>query len=55
MTESFLPPDEQRLFDNVVHGLRMKGWSRTDAESEAIDRVVRRRDLLVAKNDTVNA
>ncbi len=40
----FLPADEQRLYDNIVHGLRSQGWSRSDAESEAIDRVVARRD-----------
>lgn len=40
----WLPDDEQRLFDSIVHGLRSQGWPRSDAEAEAIDRVVKRRD-----------
>jgi hypothetical protein len=35
----FLPPDEQRLYDSIVHGLRSQGWDRLDAEAEAIERI----------------
>lgn len=47
MPDPFLPPDEQRLYDSIVHGLRSQGWTRSDAESEAIDRVIIRRDRLL--------
>ena len=30
---------EQIFFDRIVHGLRSIGWSRIDAESEALDRI----------------
>ena len=40
----FLPPEEQRLYDSIVHGLRSRGWSRSDAEAEAIERVAKRRE-----------
>lgn len=40
----FLPDDEQRLYDSIVHGLRSQGWSRFDAEGEAIARVADARD-----------
>jgi hypothetical protein len=43
MTQPWLPANEQRFFDSVVHGLRMAGWSRIDAESEAMDRLERQR------------
>lgn len=35
----FLPADEQRFYDDVVHGLRSQGWSRLEAEGEALDRL----------------
>lgn len=35
---------EQALYDSVVHGLRSRGWSRTEAEGEALERVLRYRD-----------
>jgi len=41
---SFLPPDEQRTYDSIVHGLRSQGWSRSDAEAEVIDRIIVARD-----------
>lgn len=40
---NFLPPDEQRFHDSTVDGLRRQGWSRMDAESEAMDRIERQR------------
>jgi hypothetical protein len=44
MTQPWLPEDEQRFYDGVVHGLRMKGWSRMEAEGEALNRLVGLRD-----------
>lgn len=35
----FLPDGEQSFFDSVVHGLRSRGWSRIEAEGEALDRL----------------
>lgn len=35
--------DEVALRESIVHGLRMRGWSRIEAESEALDRIERRR------------
>lgn len=43
---NFLPDDEQSLFDSTVHGLRMQGWSRSDAEDKALDQLERRRARL---------
>jgi hypothetical protein len=40
---AFLPPDEQAFYDRCVDGLRRAGWSRIDAESEALDRIECRR------------
>lgn len=37
------PEEEKRLYDSTVHGLRSRGWSRIEAESEALDRQERRR------------
>ena len=34
---------EREMFDSIVHGLRSRGWSRMDAEAEAIERIVRAR------------
>lgn len=31
--------DEKQFFDKVVHGLRMNGWSRIEAEYEALNRI----------------
>lgn len=44
----FLPGAEQRFFDSVVHGLRSRGWSRIDAESEALDRLEKQRQRRIA-------
>lgn len=33
--------DEQQFYESVVHGLRSRGWSRVDAEGEALERVER--------------
>jgi hypothetical protein len=41
---SFLPADEQGFYDSIVHGLRSKGWSRIEAESEALDRLEKLRE-----------
>lgn len=34
-----LAGDERRFYDSVVHGLRSRGWSRLEAEGEALDRL----------------
>lgn len=34
---------ERKFYDSVVHGLRSRGWSRIEAEGEALERVVRLR------------
>lgn len=34
---------ERALYDSIVHGLRLQGWSRIDAEGEALGRIVKRR------------
>lgn len=39
MPKDWLPENEQRFYDSVVHSLRMKGWSRIDAEDEAMGRL----------------
>jgi hypothetical protein len=44
MSAAFLPPDEQRFYDSVVDGLRRQGWSRIDAEGEALDRIEKMRE-----------
>jgi len=31
---------QKRLYDSIVHGLRTQGWSKIEAESEALDRVL---------------
>lgn len=43
MSKPFLPPDEQAFYDRTVDELRRAGWSRSDAEAEAIDRVAKAR------------
>lgn len=35
--------DEQRLYESIVHGLRSAGWSRVDADGEALERIERAR------------
>lgn len=32
---NFLPSDEQKMFDSIVHGLCSQGWSKSDAEAIA--------------------
>jgi hypothetical protein len=39
----WLPPDEMRFYESVVHGLRSRGWSRIEAEGEALERIERLR------------
>jgi|TARA_Y100000310_G_C20623156_1_gene784413 hypothetical protein len=39
----FLPDNEQSFYDSVVDGLRRQGWSRIDAEDEALERLERHR------------
>jgi len=34
---------EKELFDSIVHGLRSKGWSKVDAEDEALSKIERLR------------
>lgn len=31
--------DERSFYESVVHGLRSRGWSRIEAEGEALDRL----------------
>jgi hypothetical protein len=31
------------LMESIVHGLRMRGWSRIEAEGEALERIERMR------------
>lgn len=33
--------DDTQLRDNIIHGLRSKGWSKVDAEEEADSRIAR--------------
>ena len=39
---------ERELFDHIVHRLRSQGWSRIEAEGEALDRIERQRRRLSA-------
>jgi len=32
---------EKTLFDSIVHGLRSRGWSKSDAEDEALEKIER--------------
>lgn len=48
---AFLPEDEQKFYDSTVHGLRSQGWSRIEAESEALDRVIKLRNTKPKKRD----
>jgi hypothetical protein len=36
--------EEKTLFDSIVDGLRRQGWSKLDAEGEALDRIERMRE-----------
>ena len=36
--------DEQRFFDNIVHSLRKRGMSKSDAEEIALERLIHLRD-----------
>jgi len=36
--------EEEHLYESMVHGLRSQGWSRSDAEAEAIERITARRE-----------
>jgi hypothetical protein len=36
---------ECELFDAIVHGLRSRGWSRIEAEGEALNRIEGRRAM----------
>ena len=38
-----IPAYERKLFADIVHGLRTQGWSRLEAEGEALDRIEKRR------------
>ena len=42
---------EQSRYDAIVHALRMKGWSRFDAEGEALERI----DFSRQRKDTDDA
>jgi hypothetical protein len=35
--------EDRAIFDSIVHGLRSRGWSRIDAEDEALERIERKR------------
>lgn len=39
---------ERRLYDDIVHRLRLAGWSRLEAEGEALE-ILERRRAKVAK------
>ena len=43
-TEGGEARDEQRFFDNIVHSLRMRGMSKSDAEGIALERLIHLRD-----------
>ena len=36
---------EREMFDRIVHGLRSRGWSRIEAEGEALECIEKRRAL----------
>jgi hypothetical protein len=38
------PTDYTELRDSIVHGLRMQGWAKIEAENEADARIERLRD-----------
>jgi hypothetical protein len=46
----------ERLRESIVHGLRMRGWSRIEAENEADDRIeARRARALLQPSEGTNA
>lgn len=36
--------DDKALYDSIVHGLRSRGWSRIDAELEALEILARQEE-----------
>ena len=42
--ENGMTPEEKRFYDSVVDGLRRSGWTKQEAEGEALDRLDRRRN-----------
>ena len=38
-----MTPEEIKFFDSCVHGLRTAGWSKIDAEDEALNRIEKQR------------
>jgi hypothetical protein len=52
---AFLPDSERRIYDGVVHQLRSRGWSRIDAEGEALDRIERMRARTANEQARANA
>jgi hypothetical protein len=44
-----MSPEETKLFDSIVHGLRSRGWSRFEAEGEALDRIEKHRQKAAKK------
>lgn len=39
-----MTPEDKRLFDSIVHGLRMVNWRKADAEAEAMERINRMKE-----------
>jgi len=37
--EDDMKEKEKSLYDSMVHGLRSQGWSKSDAEAEALARI----------------
>lgn len=46
--------EDRAFYDSVVHGLRSAGWTRSEAEAEALERVERRRarEAIASDNPT---
>lgn len=36
----FKSEEEARFYNGIVHGLRMRDWSKSEAEGEALDRLL---------------
>jgi hypothetical protein len=49
LSGDWLPENERGFYARCVHGLRMKGWSRMEAEDEALNRLLGLRDQRKAK------
>lgn len=45
MADGFLG-EHTSLYESMVDGLRRQGWSRIDAETEALDRIVEMRERM---------